>query len=267
LSLTIAGLQTPGALRDVDANLRELEHAAEEAAANGAELLITPEMFITGYVVGDVLPELATRDFLGPVRALTERLGIAVLLGGPEATDEGVFNAAYFVAEGRVVHRYRKSHLFGDLDRRQFVAGDEPFGLVDFRGVRIATMICYDVEFPETVRAAALAGAHLVAVPTAQMEPFAFVAEQLVRARAWENQVYVAYIDHDGSEDELSYVGRSSIVAPDATVLDSVERGTRIIYARVDPHLVGTEQKANPYLQDRRPPLYATLTEEQGTHR
>jgi hypothetical protein len=50
-------------------------------------------------------------------------------------------------------------------------------------------------------------------------------------------------------------------------VLDSVERGTRIIYARVDPHLVGTEQKANPYLQDRRPPLYATLTEEQGTHR
>jgi 5-aminopentanamidase len=267
LPITIAGLQTPGVLRDVDANLRELERAAEDAAAHGADLLITPEMFVTGYVVGAVLPELAARDFLSPVRALTERLGIAILLGAPEATGRGIHNAAYFVDRGRVTHCYRKSHLFGDLDREQFVAGDEPFGLVDFRGVRIATMICYDVEFPENVRAAALAGAHLVAVPTAQMEPFTFVAEQLVRARAWENQVYVAYINHDGSEEDLAYVGRSSIVAPDATVLDSVERGTRLVYAEVDPELVAAEQKVNPYLHDRRPPLYAPLTEEQGTPR
>lgn len=267
LPITIAGLQTPGALRDVDANLRELELAAEEAANNGADLLITPEMFATGYVVGDALPQLATRDFLGPVQALTKRLGIAVLLGAPEVAKEGVYNAAYFVDRGHVTHRYRKSHLFGDLDRQQFVAGDEPFGLVDFRGVRIATMICYDVEFPENVRAAAMAGAHLVAVPTAQMEPFAYVAEQLVRARAWENQVYVAYVNHDGFEDDLAYVGRTSIVAPDATVLDSVARGTRIVYGVVDPDLVESQQKSNPYLQDRRPPLYAPLTEEQGTHR
>ena len=126
-------------------------------------------------------------------------------------------------------------------------------------------MICYDVEFPETVRAAALAGAHLIAVPTAQMEPFAFVAEHLVRVRAWENQVYVAYVDHDGSEDDLTYVGRSSIVAPDATVLDSVEHGSRLIYATIDPNLVDLQQKANPYLGDRRAPLYPRLIEERGT--
>lgn len=265
MSLKIAGLQTAGTLRDVDANLRELEAAAEEAAAHGAELLITPEMFVTGYVVGDALGELVRRDFLTPVRALAERLGLAILLGGPEATDDGVHNAAYFVDDlGRVAHCYRKSHLFGELDRRQFVAGDEPFGLVDFRDVRIATMICYDVEFPETVRAAVLAGAHLVAVPTAQMEPFSFVAEQVVRTRAWENQVYVAYVNHDGNEEDLAYVGRSSIVAPDATVLDSVEHGTRLIYAEIDPHLVQAQQRENPYLGDRRAPLYSSLTQNQG---
>jgi predicted amidohydrolase len=263
MPLTIAGLQTVGTLRDVDANLRELEAAAEEAAVNGAELLITPEMFITGYVVGDTLPELAGRDFLGPVRALAQRLGIAILLGGPELTADGVHNAAYFIDDrGEVVDVHRKSHLFADLDRRQFVSGDGLFGLVEYRGVRVATMICYDVEFPETVRAAALAGAHLVAVPTAQMEPFAFVAEQLVRVRAWENQVYVAYIDHDGREDDLTYVGRSSIVAPDATVIDSVEHGTRLIYGTVEAHVVAAQQKANPYLADRRASLYPTLSKE-----
>jgi predicted amidohydrolase len=266
MALTIAGLQTPGTLRDVQANLRELETAAAEAARNGAELLITPEMFVTGYVVGDALPALAAQDFLGPVRALASRLGIAVLLGAPELTEGGVHNAAYFVDDrGEVLSCYRKSHLFGDLDRNQFVAGEELFGLVDFRGVRIATMICYDVEFPEVVRAAALAGAHLVAVPTAQMEPFQFIAEQLVRTRAWENQVYLAYIDHDGAEDDLTYVGRSSIVAPDATVLDSVEHGTRLLYATVDPAVVAVQQKANPYLGDRRAPLYPVLTEERRT--
>ena len=260
MSLIIAGMQCAGTLRDVDANLRELEAAAEEAARNGAELLITPEMFITGYVVGETLPELAARDFLQPVRALAARLGIALVVGGPEPADGGVYNAAYFVDDrGDVLSCYRKSHLFGELDRRQFLAGEELFGLVEFRGVRIATMICYDVEFPEVVRAAALAGAHLVAVPTAQMEPFDFVAEQLVRTRAWENQVYVAYVDHDGSEEDLTYVGRSSIVAPDATVLDSVEHGNHLIYATVDPAVVEAQQKANPYLQDRRAPLYPNL--------
>lgn len=265
MPLIVAGLQTSGTLRDVDANLRELEAAAEQAADNGAELLITPEMFISGYVVGDVLPELARREFLEPVRSLAARLRIGIVLGGPEASDLGVYNAAYFVDDhGDVLSCYRKSHLFGELDRRQFIPGDEPFGLVDFRGVRIATMICYDVEFPETVRAAALAGAHLVAVPTAQMEPFTFVAEQLVRTRAWENQVYVAYIDHDGSEEDLTYVGRSSIVAPDATVLDSVEHGRRVIYATVDPDIVKMQQNSNPYLGDRRPPLYRTFSDKQG---
>ena len=243
MPLTIAGLQTPGTLRDVEANLRELEAAAEEAVDRGAELLITPEMFVTGYVVGDALPELAAQDFLGPVRDLAARAGLAVLLGAPELSDAGVHNAAYFIDDrGEVLSCYRKSHLFGELDRSQFVAGEELFGLVEFRGVRIATMICYDVEFPEVVRAAALAGAHL-----------------------WENQVYVAYIDHDGSEEELTYVGRSSIVAPDATVLDSVEHGTRLLYATIDPEVVDVQQKANPYLGDRRAPLYPALTAEGRT--
>src|SRR3712207_1688285 len=122
--LRIAGLQTPGTLRDVEANLHELEDAAVEAAGNGAELLITPEMFMTGYVVGDALPALAAQDLLGPVRTLAARLGIAVLLGAPELTEGGIHNAAYFIDDrGEVLSCYRKSHLFGDLDRSQFVAG------------------------------------------------------------------------------------------------------------------------------------------------
>ena len=263
MPIKVAGLQTQGTLGDIEANLVELTGAAEEAAAAGVDLLITPEMFITGYALSGRLPDLAGVDFLGPVSALARRLGLAILLGGPAPTERGIHNAAWFIDDtGELLGCYRKSHLFGRLDREQFVEGDEPFALVEFKGVRIAVMICYDIEFPEVVRAAALAGAHLLAVPTAQMTPFAFVAESLVPTRAWENQVYVAYVDHDGVEGDLTYVGRSSIVAPDATVLAHLEHGTGLVTATVDPAVVEAQQAVNPYLADRRPALYDALTKE-----
>lgn len=255
--IRIAGLQTRGTPADTDANVAELGRAAAEARANGADLLVTPEMFVTGYDIGDRLGVLAAQDLLTPAQDIARATGIAIVLGGPERADGHVYNAAYFIGPtGDVGGTYRKCHLFGDLDRALFAAGDAPYAMVEFRGVRIAMMICYDVEFPETVRAAALAGAHLVAVPTAQMTPYSFAAEQLVRVRAWENQVYVAYVNHDGDEGSLTYVGRSSIVDPDATVLDSIEHGDGLIYATVDPAVVAARQQDNPYLADRRPELY-----------
>lgn len=257
MPIRIAGLQTRGSPADVSANLEELDRAATEARANAADLLITPEMFLTGYDIGDRLTGLAAQDLLGPVQEIAVSTGIAIILGAPEATAAGIHNAAFFISrDGDVIGRYRKSHMFGDLDRTSFVAGDEPFAMVELQDVRIAMMICYDVEFPEIARAAALAGAHLLAVPTAQMTPFGFVAEHVVRTRAWENQVYVAYVNRDGQEGELTYVGRSSIVGPGGDVLDSVESGDGLIFATVDPETVTKGRVDNPYLADRRPEIY-----------
>jgi predicted amidohydrolase len=251
----------------VTANLAELDRAAEAAAGEGVDLLITPEMFVTGYDIEADLADLGA-DHLDGVRSIAATRGVGLLVGGPEVTGAGVYNSAFLVDdEGQVLSTYRKAHLFGDLDRGRFIAGEEPFGLVTWRGVTIATMICYDVEFPETVRAAALAGADLVAVPTAQMTPFAPLAEHLIRTRAWENQVYVAYVNHDGREGNLTYVGRSSIVGPDGCVIDALEHGTGLIRADVDPDQVARQRRANPYLTDRRGALYGALAPaERDTH-
>jgi 5-aminopentanamidase len=256
----IACLQTNGTTGDPEANLAALDRAAAEAVAHGAELLVTPEMFLTGYDLG---PDTATRvRALAP--GLTERVqpiarehGLALLVGLPEVEGDDCFNTAVFVGpDGEVLGRHRKVHLFTDFDRDVFTAGDQLVSTVDFRGLRIATLICYDVEFPEAVRAAALAGAHLVAVPTAQMHPYEWVAEQLVRVRAWENQVYVAYVDHDGTEGRFDYVGRSSVIGPDGRVLASLEHGEGLVLARIDAHAVARAQRENPYLGDRRSDLY-----------
>jgi predicted amidohydrolase len=88
------------------------------------------------------------------------------------------------------------------------------------------------------------------------MAPFEFVAEHVIRTRAWENQVYVAYVNHDGDEGDLSYVGRSSIVGPSAEVLASAVHGTALLVAEIDTDAVETAQSRNPYLTDARTDLY-----------
>lgn len=260
MNITLAGLQATGTTGDVAANLALLASAAREATARGADLLVTPEMFVSGYNMSvSELDAVTTPDLASRVADIARAEGIAIVAGMPDRLPTGIANTAVFVdSDGTELARYRKTHLFGALDRRLFVAGDTLPLPIAFRGLQVSLLVCYDVEFPETVRGAALAGADLLIVPTAQMEPYEFIAEQLVRVRAWENQVYVAYIDRAGAEGDLRYVGRSSIIAPSGEVLDS-RGGTDdegLVLAVIDAGVIKTARERNPYLSDRRPGLY-----------
>ncbi len=259
MQITISGVQLDGVAGDVDANLASISRAAQQSSAAGSDLLITPEMFVTGYnLTAERMNALAADDLAVRVADIARTSNMAMLVGLPVPVPGGIANAAIlFDGDGTELSRYHKTHLFGRLDQTLFIAGSEPPPLVDFHGVRLATMICYDVEFPELVRAAAVAGADAILVPTAQMEPFAYLADHLVRVRAWENQVYVAYINRCGAEGNLRYVGRSSVVAPSGEVLDS--RGPSDegpVIAVIDTDVVRTGRAANPYLADRRTDLY-----------
>ncbi|PSL37670.1 putative amidohydrolase [Labedella gwakjiensis] len=259
MTLTIAGLQHDGVSGDVDANLAIIAEAAREAASRGARLLVTPEMFVTGYNIGERLAPLATADLVDRVAAIAAEAGIGIVAGLPEPLpDGGIANALVLVdADGAALLRYRKTHLFGDLDRSLFEAGDALPGVVEIDGVRVSLLICYDVEFPETVRAASLAAADVVIVPTAQMEPYAHIAERLIPVRAWENQVHLVYVNRVGSEGDLTYVGRSSMVSPAGEILDSLDStSTGLMIATIDPEVTRRARQENPYLADRRPELY-----------
>lgn len=260
MKLTIRGLQSAGTPGDVPANLAELDAAARDAAAAGVDLLVTTEMFVTGYDIGSAVRDLARPDLIEDVASICRRHGVAIVAGLPVVDGDALYNAAVVIdAEGTVTAQHRKSHLFGALDREFYTAGSDSVTVVDVAGVRLGVLICYDVEFPENVRAAALAGVHVLVVPTALMEPFAFVADVVIPVRAWENQMYVAYVDHVGAEGETTYVGRSSIVGPDAVVLDRRVTGTGPITATVDTEIVDAARRANPYLTDRRPELYGPV--------
>ena len=129
--------------------------------------------------------------------------------------------------------------------------------MVETNGLKVGLLICYDVEFPEAVRALALAGADVVAVPTALIRPFDIVARTLVPARAYENQVYIAYAGLCGSEGGLGYCGLSCIVAPDGRDLARAGDDPALLLAEIDVSAISSGRKQNPYIADRHPALYA----------
>jgi 5-aminopentanamidase len=242
-------------------SLAALAAAAGRAAAAGARLLVAPEMYLTGYALGDRVAELA-EDADGPsARAVAEIAaahGLAIAYGYPERAGDAVHNAVQLVGPdgGRLAH-YRKTHLFGPYEKDRYTPGDELLVQADLDGVRVGLLICYDVEFPEAVRAHALAGTHLLIVPTALMRPYEIVPHSVVPVRAWESQLYLAYANRAGREGEWDFTGLSCLAAPDGTVRCRAGAGEDLVVADADPALLAASRAENPYLTDRRPELYA----------
>ncbi|MFC9849161.1 carbon-nitrogen hydrolase family protein [Streptomyces sp. NPDC060223] len=256
-------LQSSGRPGSVVGNLKVLDEAAGRAAAAGAGLLVAPEMFLTGYAIGDDiarLAEAADGDSADAIADIAERHGVAVAYGYPERSGEAVFNSAQLIsAEGARLANYRKTHLFGCFEQEHFTPGEQPVVQAELDGLRVGIMICYDVEFPENVRAHALAGTDLLLVPTAQMHPFQFVAESVVPVRAFENQMYVAYVNRTGQEGEFDFVGLSTLAGPDGVARARAGRAEQLVLADADPVFLAASREANPYLKDRRPGLYGSL--------
>lgn len=262
--LRVALDQGTGRSGDTASSLVRLRERARSAAADGATLLVTPEMSMTGYNVGDRvrgLAEPADGPLFDAVSRIAAESGVAIVYGFPELADGNVYNAVRFLdATGASRALYRKTHLFGDLDRNLFSAGDELVVQVDLDGHRIGLLVCYDVEFPEAVRAHALAGTTFLVVPTALMGPNTSVATLLAPARAMENQVHLAYVNRCDTEGDLDYVGLSTLVGPDGTELLRAGPTEALLVGDVDPLATEASRAELSYLGDRRPELYSDPT-------
>ncbi|MHC6590974.1 nitrilase-related carbon-nitrogen hydrolase [Arthrobacter sp. C152] len=266
--MLLSVLQENAVVLDVEANLRTIADAANRAARAGAALLLTPELFPVGYAPlrlrsefdPERLPDIRAR--LSGI-ARENRIGLvyslpAVAAAGrdQEAGGRWHISATLVDAEGVEVLDYAKVHLFGAEEHAAFAAAAEPPAVVDFQGIQTSLLICYDIEFPEAARAAATRGAELLLVPTALSAGYEGVPQVLVRARALESQLNVAYANHCGSEDAYTFLGGSVVAGPGGTLLAEAGGEARLLFAEVGTEPVRAARADVPYLQDRRPALY-----------
>lgn len=257
--ITIAIYQDTGVRSDVPANLSSMAKTARQAANLRCKLAIFPELYLTGYNIGDALPRLA-QPWDGPAAQEISRIAlenkIAILYGYPEREEGKIFNSALYIdSQGEARANYRKTHLYGP-EMQQFTPGRELM-ITRLGELNLGILICYDVEFHGAVAALARAGADLIAVPTAAMHPFSHLATTVVPTRAYENQVYLAYANRCGKEDNLHYIGSSCVVGPDGLDLVRANETTpELITAEIDLDFISRFREAEPLLEDRRPALY-----------
>jgi 5-aminopentanamidase len=135
-----------------------------------------------------------------------------------------------------------------------FTPGPLAPAVIEHHGVRLGMLICYDLEFPENARRLARAGAELLAVPTALPEaPEAeVISGPMIRTRAFENQVFVAYAGLAGRDARFAYAGGSHIAAPDGATLARAGQGRARMPAEIEPAAFGASRARNPYLADLR---------------
>ena len=271
--MLLSVLQANAVVLDVEANLRTLDDAARRAAQEGADVLLTPELFPCGYAPARLRAELdparlpgirehlagiARRNGIALVYSLPALSGAARSGGKDEAGGEPAWHisASLLDSSGAELLSYAKVHLFGDEERAAFIAAAQPPAVVDFQGLRTSLLICYDIEFPEAARAAAARGAELLLVPTALSTGFDAVPQVLVRARALESQLNIAYANHCGHEDVYRFGGGSVVAGPDGALLAQGGTDPDLLFAKVDAASVRRARKDVPYLRERRPDLY-----------
>lgn len=220
--MRVAAFQCKPLTADISANLRRLERTTRGAATLGADVLVLPEMYLTGYALGDRLGALAMlpdAPHLESVSEIASASGVAIVLGYPERRNDGIFNVAgMWQADGTLSYRYAKRQLFGPEEKRQFRPG-RSHEVVGCNGHKAGLLICYDVEFPEPSRCLAQMGAEIIFAPTANMHPYVLASEIQPVARALENGVAMVYVNYVGTEGTLTYTGRSLIAGSNGEVL------------------------------------------------
>jgi predicted amidohydrolase len=255
--LTLALWQQPGLLGQRDAMLGRLSALFGSGALAGVDLLLLPELWTSGYcdaqaiVDGTEIPDGRVHE---AIAAFAEAHSVAVAFGYPEhGGHRKRYNTACLIdGTGATVLRYRKVNLWGDYERELFVAGDEPSAIAEVHGWRIGFSICYDTEYPETLRDLAMRGADLVLAPAAVGREFALVGEAIIRVRAAENGVWLAFANRSGEELGYQFDGQSAIVGPDGVVRARATEDEALLITTLDHAAITAARAETPYLHDMR---------------
>lgn len=261
----LALVQFESVLCDTAANTAKACEMIARAGANGADLVVLPELFSTGYELSIVGPELANlvEDIDGPtVTALCDaaRAANVNVIAGLALTHDlphVPYNSSVIIdRDGCLMGTYDKQHLWAG-ERFWFRSGSTT-EVWDFDFGTVGVMICYDMGFPEVARMLALQGAELIVCPSAWCEEDHDVWDANTRCRALEETVFLAAVNRYGREGDSLYMGGHTLVCnPRGHVVDELkEEAEGVLYVDIDLADLAEARVVSPYLRDRRPDLY-----------
>lgn len=274
--ITIALAQMQPKLGEPEANLIKMSEMINKIASqHRVDLIVFPELVTSGYELGVRFTEVAERIPGPSLNLLSKRaneFGVYVAFGmvSKERVESVLYNSAVLIGpEGDLVEVYNKVHLRGE-ERMAFREGFKlPIAQTDIGN--IGMMIGYDLAFPEVARTLTLEGADLLLCmanwETAQMDEW----KTYVRARAYENSVFVAAVNRVGEDVTLSFGGESMVVGPRGQVYASLAEDTDsetgapkegFVIAKVDLTDVRKYREEFQFIQNRQPLAYRRIVKK-----
>lgn len=250
-------------------NLKTAKKHIKEAARNGAELVILPEMFNTPY--NNSYFEKFAEEYPGEstdvLKNLAKELNLVIVGGSiPEREDEHIYNTSYvFSKKGDLIAKHRKIHLF-DIDveggakfkESDTLTAGEDLTTFQVEDMKFGLIVCYDIRFPDLSMNLALKGVDAIIVPAAfNMTTGPAHWHLSARARALDNQVYTLLCSQSRNEDS-SYkaYGHSLLASPWGNIQDELGTKEGILYSNLDKDYITKVRRELPLLKHRRPNIY-----------
>ena len=256
--MNVACCQFDIAWEDKPANYARVERHVREAQLAQGTLLLLPEMFATGFSMNaDSIAEAVDGPTAQFVAKLARENGLYVLAGlvikSDERSSQPRNEALLFNPSGQQLCRYAKVHRFSFAgEHEHYAAGATPVSCT-IEGWKVQPTICYDLRFPELFRASNVRGAELICVianwPAARDSHWL----ALLKARAIENQAYVAAVNRCGRDPNGEYSGHSQIITPRGEVIEDAGEVEGVIQAELDLEEVREYRAKFPALNDVRP--------------
>ncbi len=244
-------------INDINKNVNSAKIDIEKAAKKHCDLIVFPELFLTGYSAGEDIKNINFKDIsknIEEIQGLCKKDNIACVIGFPRKENSKVYNSACFIDKnGKILYVYDKTHLFGD-EKLVFSKGnkldvfDSPFG-------KIGLLICYDIEIPEAARTLAIKGAQIIICISANMKPYDNLHKLNIKSRAIENMIPIIYCNYVGKDKYFEYVGRSNVIDINGNNICKFSRHRKLIYANLDFRNISLDENMN-YLNNLRIDLY-----------
>ncbi|WP_339174385.1 carbon-nitrogen family hydrolase [Anoxybacillus sp. FSL W8-1294] len=257
--MNIACIQMDIAFGEPEKNKQTVVRYMEQIARN-VDVVVLPELWTTGYDLarlGDIADENGedAKTFLS---SLARAYNVHIVGGSvAKKTERQITNTMYIVdRNGDVVCEYSKLHLFKLMDEHKHLQAGETTGIFSLDGVTGAGVICYDIRFPEWIRAHVLHGAEVLFVvaewPLVRLHHW----RTLLMARAIENQCYVVACNRAGKDPNNEFAGHSMIIDPWGNILAEGNEQETVIVANIDINEVQDVRARIPIFADRRPDVY-----------
>jgi predicted amidohydrolase len=245
------------AWEDKAANFRKVDSLLDRARPQRDSLVLLPEMFATGFSMN--VADIAEDPADGPTAQLLSRraakLGVYLAGGFVTRGEDGMGRnvLAVFGPDGARVADYTKIHPYSVGEENRHYVGGDRICTFAWGGATVSPFICYDLRFPEVFRAGMRAGAEILTVIANWPKPRIEHWVTLLRARAIENQAYVAGINRCGEDPKLQYTGRSIIVDPHGAIIADAGSDETVISAAIDLPALREYRRWFHVLQDARP--------------